>query len=45
MHIEIAQDFSNLYRNADFSINFPGCFIAVEDYTTISMNTVYIYYY
>ena len=41
VHIEIAQGFSNLYKNADFSIDFQGCYIAVEVYPTISKITIY----
>ena len=41
MHIDIVQDFSNLYKKVDFIIDFAGCFTAVEVYPTTA-RTSYI---
>ena len=44
MYLLDSQDFSNLYKNGDFSIDFPESFIiAVEVHPTKTKNTKYIY--
>ena len=43
MYLLDSQDFSNLYKNGDFSIDFPESFIiAVEVHPTKTKNTKYI---
>ena len=42
MHIKIGRDFSNLYKNWDFSIDFSNCFTAVEIYLTCLTQCIFI---